>query len=304
MRNLIYILVVFLFIFSCKKDAATDPAPVVSTLQFGDSLFKPSASFNFVAPVGGGSSAIDTIFYYMPAIIPLQVESPVLVNSYEWYLRRPDMADSMISTIVNPVLNYDTTLAKAAIVLIVKNGSGADTISKPFKIKSTPKSITLKSIVIDTMSFTNPSTSLPWNSTGGPNVFCRIFQGTTSAVVMDTANNKTIPWVSTAPTIGWYSTPNWINNIYPVKKNLAATPYTIKYPTGIISFKISPVIPGITMFDDFTIKVFNKNAAGTADLIGEAVFKPSNYFGGILPTTIYVNDPAMNIYFKLTVQWN
>jgi hypothetical protein len=303
MKNLFYIFIAgFLFVFSCKKEA-TDPKPAVSSQRLEDSLFKPTATFKFIAPAGGGSSATDTTFYYMPASIQLNIETEKLVTSYEWYLRRPLTPDSLFSTIKNPLFTYDTTLKSAAMVLIVKNGAGADTISNPFKIKDTPRGLKIKGIVIDTMSFTNPSTSLPWNSTGGPNIFCQIYKAGTSTIVMDTANNKVTPWTSTAATNGWSSIPNWINNIYPVKKNLATTPYTIKYPTGIISFKISNAIWGITMFDSFAIQIFNYNASGSADLIGEAILTPSSYFGGVLPTTIYINNPSMNIYYKLTVQW-
>lgn len=293
MKHLFYILFLagLLFMVSCKKESTGTSMPIVSPKEFPDSLFYPFASFTFVSPAGGGSSAIDTPYYYLPAVIRLSTQSRLTTN-YEWYLRRQGVSDSLVSTIMNPVINYYSSLSNASIILIAKNGLGSTTVSKPFKIKNAPNGLIIKSIIIDTMSFINPTTSLPWNSVGGANVFCQIFNGSGTTVIMDTVNGP-----------GWSSAPAAVANIFPVKTNLSTTPYTIKYPSGIKSFTISSTIPGVTLLDSFKVKIFNKNTLGTADLIGEVDLTPSNYFGGVLPTTIYINNPALNIYLKLSVQW-
>jgi hypothetical protein len=291
MKKIFYILIAgLLVITACKKESTGVSKPIVSTQKFIDSLLKPTAAFTIEGYAGKSTSIDATPYYYLPATVRLSSAS-TLSASYEWYLRRAGIADSLLSTAQNPVFNYYSPLSAASIVLIAKNVMGADTITHPFVIKTTPISLTITKIIIDTMSFDNPATSLPWNAVGGANVFCQIFKGST--VIMDTINGP-----------GWSGNPSATTN-YPVKTNLtsAAIPYTCVRPGSVVKFKISSAIPGVTMLDNFKVKIFNRNATGTADLIGETDLIPSNYFGGVLPPIIYLSNPAENIYLKLSASW-
>lgn len=292
MKNIFYILVLasFLIHFGCKKESNKE-MPVIATQTFNDSLFSPTSTFTFIATSGAvnGYPNIDTAYYYLPASVKVTSQS-TLTSSYKWYLRRFGLPDSLMSTLQNASFNLTFILAKASIVLITNNSLGSSTVVKPFQIKSAPSALKLTAITIDTMAFVNSATSLPWNSNGFPNVFCQIVDG--SILVMDTMNGT-----------GWSSAPSTVANIYPIKDSLTTLPYTIKYPSTIRTFTISSSIVGASMLDTFNINIYNKNITTNPDLIGSVKLIPSIYFGGSLPTTIYVNNFAQNIYLRLSVQW-
>jgi hypothetical protein len=271
--------------FACKKDDYPTKA-LVAPENFQDSLFKVKARFSFVAPAG---TLGNDVYYYLPSSVRVNSASSILVQRYEWYLERVGQNDSLLSTAANPnfALNW---ILSAKIKLKVFNKFGQDSTSLSFETRTAPGSLDISGITVDTMSFTNPNTSQPWNGTTGANLFCQIYAN--GNIVMDTLMGP-----------GWASAPGSVANVYPVKINLAAAPYLVRYPSNIKKFKISSAIPGISLFETFTIKIFNKNTDGTASLIGEASFNPSNYFGGALPTVIYCANTSDNVYFKLNVSW-
>ncbi|MBC7864068.1 MAG: hypothetical protein IAF38_13915, partial [Bacteroidia bacterium] len=275
---------------SCKKESAT-AIPVVSTQQFPDSIFNPVSTFSFISPAGtqSGFPNIDTVYYYLPSTVKVSNKTSLAIN-YAWYLRRPSMADSLLSTSKDPVFNFSFAIPYGSIVLTSSNSSGTNTLVVPFQLRTAPNGLKITSITIDTMSFINPSTTAFWNGTTGADVFCQMTDG--AIMVMDTLNST-----------GWSSAPSTVAGIYPVKLNLAAAPYIIKYPTGIKSFTISSAISGVSMLDSFALNIYNKNATGPADLIGSVSLVPSSYFGGALPTVIYINNASQNLYLKLNVQW-
>lgn len=286
-----YISILFLLtiiVISCKK--TDNIIPIAAPQAMPNNLYNTKADFMFLELSGNVTGGIP--YYYLPKSVKVNADASKLAETYKWYLIRNSVPDSLLSTEKNPTFTFSAPLSNSSIKLITQNKISIDSISKPFELRSTPNGLKISAIVIDTMPFHNPANGLFWNGTNGANLFCQIFSGT--SIVMDTLNGT-----------GWSSAPGTVAGIYPVKTNLDTTAlaYPVKYPNSIKTFTISSAITGAAMTDTFKVKLFNKNTSLPADLIGEANLTPSIYFGGTLPTTIYIRNAAQGVFIKLTVSW-